>query len=190
MANTREEHLELLRSFFERLSQAGLSLNLAKSKFTQGTVTYLGYIVGSGCVRPKEANVDAILKLPVPQSRRQLMRFFGMSGHYRKFCPNFSTVEALLTALITVKKSFEWTSEAQQVFDHLKVFLSSSWCYERRTTSDQPISPWMLAELGSELYCASTTKTPAFYTRPLTTLPDSCPTKPHILSSKTKLWYW
>ena len=125
MADTKEQHVERLRILFERLAQAGLTLNLAKSKFTQGTVTYLGHIVGSGYIRPKEANVDAILKFPVPQSRRQVMRFLGMSGYYRRFCPNFSTVAAPLTKLTSTKRGFEWTDEAQQAFEHLKAFLSS-----------------------------------------------------------------
>ena len=126
MADSQEEHLTRLRGLFEHLSQAGLTLNLAKSKFNKGTVTYLGHIVGDGNVRPKGANVDAIVKFPVPQSRRQVMKFLGMSGYYRRFCPNFSTVAEPLTRLTSTKRSFEWTEEAQQAFEHLKVFLSSS----------------------------------------------------------------
>lgn len=124
-AETREEHLARLRSLFERLAEAGLTLNLAKSKFTRGTVSYLGHIVGSGIVKPKTANIEAILHFPVPQSRRQVMQFLGMSGYYRRFCPNFSTVAAPLTALTSIKRRFEWTEDCRRAFEHLKAFLSA-----------------------------------------------------------------
>lgn len=125
MAETREEHLVRLRSLFERLSEAGLTLNLAKSKFSRGTVKFWGHIVGSGCIRPKGANVDAILNFPVPQTKRQLLQFLGMSGYYRRFCPNFSTIAAPLTSLTSTKRSFVWTEECRQAFEHLKAFFSS-----------------------------------------------------------------
>lgn len=66
LADTREEHLTRLRSLFEVLSGTGLTLNLAKSKFTKGMVTYLGQVVGSGRVRPRNAKADPILNFPVP----------------------------------------------------------------------------------------------------------------------------
>lgn len=124
-AETREEHLVRLRALFERLAEAGLTLNLAKSKFTRGTVSYLGHIVGSGIVKPKTANIEAILHFPVPQSRRHVMQFLGMSGYYRRFCPNFSSVAAPLTALTSNKRRFEWTEDCRRAFEHLKAFLSS-----------------------------------------------------------------
>lgn len=126
MADNEEDHLSRLRNLFERLAEVGLTLNLAKSKFNRGTVTYLGHEVGGGQIRPKDANVVSILTFPVPQNRRQVMQFLGLAGYYRRFCPNFSTVAAPLTALTSTKRGFAWTPECQRAFQHLKAFLSSS----------------------------------------------------------------
>ena len=35
---------------------------------------------------PVMAKVEAITSFPAPQTKRELMRFLGMAGYYRKFC--------------------------------------------------------------------------------------------------------
>ena len=83
------DHLQRIMKFFDRLSKAKLTVNLAKTEFCHATVTYLGHLVGQGQVKPLEAKVNAISEFPVPKCKRQLMGFLGMAGYYRKFCKNF-----------------------------------------------------------------------------------------------------
>ena len=61
-------------------------------------MTYLGKQVGGGQVRPLEAKITSF---PVPTTRRELRRFLGMTGYYRGFCRNFSSVAAPMTDLIS-----------------------------------------------------------------------------------------
>ena len=91
------DHLQRIRQFFDRLSKAKLTVNLAKTEFCHATVTFLGHLVGQGQVKPLEAKVNAISEFPVPKCKRQLMRFLGMAGYYRKFCKNFSGIAEPLT---------------------------------------------------------------------------------------------
>ena len=51
-SNTWEDHLRIIRSFFERLTEARLTINLAKSEFACARMTYLGHVVGQGQVKP------------------------------------------------------------------------------------------------------------------------------------------
>ena len=118
------EHVERIRALFERLSLANLTINLAKSAFGKATVTFLGYEVGNGKVCPVTVKVDSILNFPRPHDRKQLMRYLGMIGYYRKFCRNFSSVAAPLTNLLKKNVAFAWTDECQQSFDALKAILS------------------------------------------------------------------
>jgi hypothetical protein len=80
----------------KRLSEAKLTINLVKSEFGCGHVTYLGHIVGQGkpsTVKPVNAKVDAIADFPQPTTnKKHVMRLLGMAGYYRKFCPNFSSI--------------------------------------------------------------------------------------------------
>ena len=124
-SDTWEQHLSQLQKLWECLSAAGFTVNLAKSSFGQGTVTYLGHVVGQGLTRPKGANVEAVTAYPVPTNRKSLMRFLGMCGYYRRFCPNFADVSSPLTDLTSPKKKFEWTPVCELAFHRLKELLSS-----------------------------------------------------------------
>lgn len=121
---TWEEHVAILRSVFQRLADASLTLNLAKCEFAKATVMYLGKQVGFGRVRPVEAKVEAILSSPA--TRRELKRFLGMTGYYRCFCKNFAVVVAPLTRLCSPKVPFEWSGECQHAFESAKSLLCSA----------------------------------------------------------------
>ena len=89
-----------MRDFFVRLRDAQLTINLPKSEFCQACVVFLGHVVGQGEVAPVAAQVVAILKFPAPTDKREVIRFLGMAGYYRKFCCNFSVVVKPLTSLL------------------------------------------------------------------------------------------
>ena len=84
-SETWEDHIRIIRELFERHSKAMLTINLSKSEFGCVTVTYLGHEVGQGQVKPVQAKISVILGFPRPTSKRQLMRFLGMAGYYRKY---------------------------------------------------------------------------------------------------------
>lgn len=99
-SNTWNAHLSQINSVFTRLADASLVLNLTKCEFVKAQVQYLGYIVGHGKVCPPLKKVEAISNLSQPQNRRELQRFLGMIGYYRRFVMNFSDVIAPLTDLL------------------------------------------------------------------------------------------
>jgi len=43
-------------------------------------------------VEPTAAKVEAITHFPKPNKKKELMRFLGMAGYYRRFCKNFSVI--------------------------------------------------------------------------------------------------
>ena len=116
-SDTWKEHMHQLQEFLEKLSQAKLTANLVKNEFGRATVTYLGHVVIQGHVRPIQAKVEAIAGFPVPTSRKELMRFIGMTGY---FCPNFSDVTAPLTSLLSKKVKFTWSENCQRSFEKVR----------------------------------------------------------------------
>lgn len=125
-SDTWEQHLERVRALFLRLLEAKLTINLAKCEFAKATVFYLRREVGHGYVRPLKEKVRAIEGFPVPSTKKDLMRFLGMVGYYRGFCPNFSSVVAPLTNLLKASVPFVWSSGCQQAFNNVKLLLSSN----------------------------------------------------------------
>ena len=69
--------------------------------------------------------MKAFSDFPVPTCKRQLMRFLGMAGYYRKFCDNFSVIAEPLTNLLSKRTKFIWTNDCQKAFDILKAILKN-----------------------------------------------------------------
>ena len=69
--------------------------------------------------------MKAISDFPVPTCKRQVMRFLGMAGYYRKFCDYFSVMAEALTNLLSKRTKFIWTNDCQKAFDILKAILKN-----------------------------------------------------------------
>ena len=48
---------------------------------------YLGHTVGNGIVQPELSKVEAVQQWPVPETKKQVRAFLGLTGYYRKFIP-------------------------------------------------------------------------------------------------------
>ena len=101
-------------------------MNLVKSEFGHAHIIFLGHVVGQGQVKPVTAKVEAIAHFPIPTSRKELMRFLGMAGYYRKFCKNFSSVAAPLTNLLRKDQPYVWGDDCQEAFTKIKSLLLSA----------------------------------------------------------------
>ena len=84
--------------------------------------------MGQGQVKLVDAKVEIIIiiKYPTPTTRKELMRFLGMAGYYRKFCRNFASVCEPLTNLLKKGSVFEWSITCQKAFETIKSLLVSA----------------------------------------------------------------
>ena len=124
-SDTWQACLQIIRTFFDRLTEAKLTINLSKSEFAQAQASYLGHVVGKGKVKPVNAKIAAISEFLQQENKKQLMHFLGMAGYYRKFCPNLSAVTEPLTLLLNKKEKFVWCDVCQKAFQELKALLNS-----------------------------------------------------------------
>ena len=123
---TLEEHFFLLEKVAQLLRHANLTINVEKSKFVMKEIKYLGYIVGDGCLKVDSSKVEAIGDFRVPQTKKQVRRFIGMTGWYRRFIKNYSTIAAPLMGLTSKNKKWLWNDECQKAFDDLKLALTEA----------------------------------------------------------------
>lgn len=121
-----ETHLEILVRIASQFRKANLTLNISKSKFCVTRVNYLGYVIGDGGITTDMEKISAIKNWPTPKNLRQVRGFLGLAGWYRRFIDNFSSVVFPITELLSNKKKFVWTPEAQAAFDHLKTLLTTA----------------------------------------------------------------
>ena len=123
-----EEHLAHLRAVFERLRATGLTAKPRKCQFAMAQCVYLGHVVGNGLICPEQSKVEAVKAFPVPETKKQVRSFLGLTGYYRKFIPNYAQIATPLTDL-TRKNSathVKWTSACSEAFTALKQFLCSA----------------------------------------------------------------
>lgn len=123
-----DSHVELLTKVLKRLERAGLTARPTKCEIAHYTLEYLGHVIGSGRARPVVDKVAAIKGMEHPKTKKKVRSFLGMTGYYRQYVPNYSTVAFHLTEL--TKKSSPnkviWEPKHQEAFDRLKKILSES----------------------------------------------------------------
>ncbi len=68
-------------------------------------------------------NIEAVAKMKASTTVKEVRRFLGMCGFYRKHVPSFPKIAASLTNLTRARTIFNWTEESQQAFEQLKACL-------------------------------------------------------------------
>jgi len=102
---TFEAHIDMLSQVSACLQRAELAINVDKSKFCYSQARYLGYVVGGGCIRTNDAKTQSIQEFPQPSSAKQMRRFLGMTGGYRRFIKKYDQTEEAIKALELLKTS-------------------------------------------------------------------------------------
>jgi len=127
-SKTAQEHLRHLERVFERLAKEKLRLNPKKVEAGKSRMSFLGYVIDKGSVKPEPRKIEAMMNMDRPESITDVRRFCGMLNFYRRFIPNFAHETAPLTDLTRKKeneKGFKWTEEAEQAFVKMKLLMCS-----------------------------------------------------------------
>ncbi|XP_065361991.1 uncharacterized protein LOC135955566 [Calliphora vicina] len=126
VSHSLDEHIVHLLQVASLLRKAGLTINIAKSKFGLRSVKYLGYVVGNGTLMVDPDKVIAISEYPTPKTVRQLRQFLGLAGWYRRFVADYASITFPLTELLSKKRNFMWNCDAQLAFETLKTCLTTA----------------------------------------------------------------
>ena len=74
------------------LPSLGLKAHPSKCVFSAQEVPSLGHLLLAERVKPMESKVKTITKMPSPVDVSGARSFMGLSGYYRKFVTNFSSI--------------------------------------------------------------------------------------------------
>lgn len=125
--NGFDEHLVHLHIILQLLRNKNLKAAPKISLF-QREMEFLGHKIRCGNTSPQEAKIQAIATYPTPTTKKAVRTFLGVTGFYRKFIPNYSTIANPLFAM-TAKQDQErpsWTAESDRAFCSLMQALTSS----------------------------------------------------------------
>ena len=115
-----QEHINMLRTLFERFRMAGLMLKYQKCHLFQKQIEFLGHIMSAQGMTPDQRNIQKVKEMQPPKTKKQLRRFYGLISYMRKMIPSFATRTAALTHLLKKDVEFRWTNEQQNSFEDLK----------------------------------------------------------------------
>jgi hypothetical protein len=119
-SHTLEEHLEHTKIVFDRFRKNGLKLKLKKCGFLQEETEYLGFAFNQNGINPDKEKVKVIRSLKTASTVKEVRRFIGMTGLYRRCIPNFSKIADPIIELTRKYGKLNWTNECQKAFDCLK----------------------------------------------------------------------
>ena len=126
ISSTPEEHFDQLRLVFERFRAHNLKINPDKCDFFRMKIHFLGHIVSKDGLEVDPSKKAAVQKFTVPRSQTEVKPFLGLASYYRRFVPKFAEIARPLHKASETSTKFEWTPEAQDAFESLKIKLTST----------------------------------------------------------------
>ena len=85
-------------------------------------MNYLGHVVGSGVLAVPKHRITALENFPMPQTKKSLRSFLGVTSYYRKFVSGIANSTALLTPFTNkaAPAMVQWTREMEVSLSELK----------------------------------------------------------------------
>ena len=118
--------VERLMKLFTLLKDNGVKLNLSKCEIGKKSVTFLGHVLSAVGSEPDPKNLEAIKAMKPPTTVKEVRRFLGMCGFYRKHVQNFAKIATPLSNLTKKTVPFQWTEQCMQAFETLKAKLTQA----------------------------------------------------------------
>lgn len=119
-AKTIREVLDALRTVLQLLREEGLTLNLSKCHFLTRSVSFLGFEVEDGMVKPGKEKVKAIEEFPLPSSAHNVRQYIGLTGYFRHFVKDYAATARPLTNLTRKTVPWSWGEKEEDAFRKLQ----------------------------------------------------------------------
>ena len=101
-----KEHKEAVCDVLQRLQEAGLVSNPAKSMLFQLSIDFLGHNVLESGIKTLSRNTTKLSSFSTPTDKSSLKQFLGLLNYYRRFLPGLATLVKPLTNLTSPKLPF------------------------------------------------------------------------------------
>ncbi|XP_067944465.1 uncharacterized protein [Watersipora subatra] len=118
---TWEEHKLALIQLFSKLKEEKFTVKPSKCVIASSSLDFIGHHISSGELTPTQQNVEKVRRQHRPKTKKQIRSFLGLTGYYRSFIPNYSTIAAPLTD--TTRKGMpnivSWKTPQEKSFNSL-----------------------------------------------------------------------
>ena len=116
-----ESHYQHIETILKALQDNGLKISPSKAKLFQHKVVYMGHEImvskNQRGIRALRDRTEAIRKLPVPKTKRQLKGFIGKVSYLSMYLPRLQLLLQPLHKISSKKADFVWSQEHQVAYD-------------------------------------------------------------------------
>lgn len=99
-SKTLSEHQHHVKEVFDLLREHQLKVRLSKYSFAKQQLNYLGHVISAAGVATNPKKVSIVQNWPTPTIVKEVRRFLGLAGYYRRFVRNFGLLVKPLTKLL------------------------------------------------------------------------------------------
>ena len=114
-SNNVNQHLDIMRHYFNNTREAGLMLQPEKCSMFQKRVEYLGHEITEHGLQPLPDYVKLVTEWPEPATISELRTFLGKVSYYRKFIPEYAHKAAPLYHLLSNDAKEQGASDGTNV---------------------------------------------------------------------------
>ena len=125
-APTRELHDDRLEKVLERLTNAGVTLNIDKCTFRVPKTTFLGNVVSANGIEVDPEKVAAVVNLPAPKNVHEVRVFLGMVNRLGKFAEHLADKTKPIRDLMQKGHQWVWGPPQQKAFEEIKSMLTAA----------------------------------------------------------------
>lgn len=115
-----------MKQVYLKCKKFGISLNPKKSSFALEEGKLLGYIISKDGIKIDPHRVDAIQKIVIPRTKKEIQSFIGKVIFLRRFISNFAEIMKYITNMLRKENEIKWTSEARKTFSDIKKALTKA----------------------------------------------------------------
>lgn len=120
------EHDQNLKLVLDRAEKFNIKFNKDKIQLKANRVKFMGHIFSEKGIEPSSDYIKAIVKMPTPQNKQELLRLLGMAKYLNKFIPNLSKISAPLRNLTRNDVDWHWNNDHEQSLNQLKHLITNA----------------------------------------------------------------
>ncbi|XP_045105474.1 uncharacterized protein LOC123500985 [Portunus trituberculatus] len=118
-----ENCVKRIHQMLSRCREHGITLNKDKFSVAEPQVRFCGYNLSPSGISAGEDRVSAIRDFPTPANLTDLRSFMGLVNQLSEFTPDIAAAAQLLRPLLSPKRTFTWTADHDEAFNHVKTVL-------------------------------------------------------------------
>ena len=82
--------LSQIKNILQKLRKVNLKLNYSKCKFFETEISLFGHTITQAIIKMYSDKLQTIKTWPYPKNSKELQRFLGLTGYYRRFIDHYA----------------------------------------------------------------------------------------------------